>query len=158
MVHAGCVSVAGIHSSRTWTSTSFESAGWNESVHRPQFILSSEEFRGNGVRPQRKKSPLQEARTRGAASSRTASIPSNVNRTHYLYGRSGGGGGGGGGTEVINPSWKYRNPPPQKKICTIAWVTLFTNFSILKFDLLCVCVAYLPSQLNLIFFLFVLVF
>ena len=34
MVRAGCVFVAGIHPSRTWTSGSFESVRWNACVHR----------------------------------------------------------------------------------------------------------------------------
>ena len=52
MVHAGCVFVAGIHPSRTWTSGSFESAWWNACVHRPDLGLYShpeEFFGGNGV-------------------------------------------------------------------------------------------------------------
>ena len=52
MVHAGCVSVAGIHSSRTWTSGSFKSVRWNTCVHRLELGLFSrpKEFWGNGVR------------------------------------------------------------------------------------------------------------
>ena len=34
IVHAGCVCVASIHLSRTWTSWSFESMRWNACVHR----------------------------------------------------------------------------------------------------------------------------
>ena len=52
MVHAGCVSVAGIHLSRTWMSGSFESVHWNACVHRLDLGLYShpKEFWGNGVR------------------------------------------------------------------------------------------------------------
>ena len=41
MVHAGCVFVASIHPSRTWTSGSFESLPlrWNTCVHRPDLGL-----------------------------------------------------------------------------------------------------------------------
>ena len=51
MVRAGCVFVAGIHPSRTWTSGSFESVGWNACVHRLDLGLYShpKEFWGNGV-------------------------------------------------------------------------------------------------------------
>ena len=51
-VPGGCVFVAGIHQSRTWTSGSFESARWKCmcAQTRPRFILSSERvFWGNGV-------------------------------------------------------------------------------------------------------------
>ena len=41
MVRAGCVFVAGIHPSRTWTSGSFESVRWNACVHRPDLGLYS---------------------------------------------------------------------------------------------------------------------
>ena len=52
MVHAGCVFVAGIHLSRTWTSGSFESVQWNACVHRLDLGLYShpKEFLGNEVR------------------------------------------------------------------------------------------------------------
>ena len=51
MVRAGCVFVAGIHPSRTWTSGSFESVRWNACVHRLDLGLYShpKEFLGNGV-------------------------------------------------------------------------------------------------------------
>ena len=51
MVRAGCVFVAGIHPSRTWTSGSFESVRWNACVHRLDLGLYShpKEFWGNGV-------------------------------------------------------------------------------------------------------------
>ena len=52
MVHAGCVFVASIHPSKTWTSGSFESMRWNAYLHRLYLSLYSypKEFRGNGVR------------------------------------------------------------------------------------------------------------
>ena len=48
MVRAGCVFVAGIHPSRTWTSGSFESVRWNACVHRLDLGLYShpKEFGG----------------------------------------------------------------------------------------------------------------
>ena len=51
MVRAGCVFVAGIHPSRTWTPGSFESVRWNTCVHRLDLGLCShpKEFWGNGV-------------------------------------------------------------------------------------------------------------
>ena len=51
MVRAGCVFVAGIHPSRTWTSGSFESVRWNACVHSLDLGLYShpKEFLGNGV-------------------------------------------------------------------------------------------------------------
>ena len=52
MVRAGCVFVAGIHPSRTWTSGSFEVRAMKCmcAQTRPRFILSSERvFWGNGV-------------------------------------------------------------------------------------------------------------
>ena len=51
MVRAGCVFVAGIHPSRTWTSGSFESVRWNACAHRLDLGLYShpKEFWGNGV-------------------------------------------------------------------------------------------------------------
>ena len=51
MVRAGCVFVAGIHPSRTWTSGSFESVRWNACVHRLDHGLYShpKKFWGNGV-------------------------------------------------------------------------------------------------------------
>ena len=51
MVRAGCVFVAGIHPSTTWTSGSFESVRWNACVHRLDLGLYShpKEFWGNGV-------------------------------------------------------------------------------------------------------------
>ena len=52
MVRAGCVFVAGIHPSRTWTSGSFESVRWIACVHRLDLGLYShpkEFFGGNGV-------------------------------------------------------------------------------------------------------------
>ena len=51
MVRAGCVFVASIHPSRTWTSGSFESVRWNACVHRLDLSLYShpKEFWGNGV-------------------------------------------------------------------------------------------------------------
>ena len=62
MVCAGCVFVAGIHPSRTWTSASFESVRWNACV--PLFIFSSERvFGGMEFEPMltpREKSPLPE--------------------------------------------------------------------------------------------------
>ena len=80
MHHAGCVSVAGIHLSRTWMSGSLESVRWNAYVQTtPRFILSSS-FGGKETEPiwtPREKSPLPEAFssedwTHDAASSRTA--------------------------------------------------------------------------------------
>ena len=52
MVQAGCVFVAGIHPSRTWTSGSFESVQWSTCVHRLDlgFYSHPKEFWGNGVR------------------------------------------------------------------------------------------------------------
>ena len=41
MVRAGCVFVAGIHPSRTWTSGSFESVRWNACVRRLDLGLYS---------------------------------------------------------------------------------------------------------------------
>ena len=51
MVRAGCVFVAGIHPSRSWTSGSFESVRWNACVHRLDLGLCSypKEFWGSGV-------------------------------------------------------------------------------------------------------------
>ena len=51
MVRAGCVFVAGIHPSRTWTSGSFESVRWNACVRRLDLGLYShpKEFLGDGV-------------------------------------------------------------------------------------------------------------
>ena len=51
MVRAGCVFVAGIHPSRTWTSGSSESVRWNACVHRLDLGLYSHPkvFLGNGV-------------------------------------------------------------------------------------------------------------
>ena len=81
MVRAGCVFVAGIHPSRTWTSGSFESVRWNACVHRltrPRFILSSERVLGGmefePMLTPREKSPLrkmspEEDRTRDAVNS-----------------------------------------------------------------------------------------
>ena len=90
MVHAGCVFVADIHPSRTWTSGSCESVRWNACVHRVDLGLYSltKEFRGNGVRAHvnsKGKIPLpenfspEESRTHDAASSRTKSP------THYKW-------------------------------------------------------------------------
>ena len=52
MVHAGGVFVAGIYTSRTCMSGSFESVRWNACVHRLDLSLYShaKEFLGNGVR------------------------------------------------------------------------------------------------------------
>ena len=52
MVYAGCVFVATIHPSGTWTSRSFESMWWNAFVHRLDFSLDSHRkgFWWNGVR------------------------------------------------------------------------------------------------------------
>ena len=52
MVHGGCVFVAGIPPSRTWTSGSFVSMQWNACVHRQDLSLYShlKEFLENGVR------------------------------------------------------------------------------------------------------------
>ena len=41
MMHAGCVSVAGVYPSRTCMSASFESMQWNISVHRLDLGLYS---------------------------------------------------------------------------------------------------------------------
>ena len=51
MVRAGCVFVAGIHPSRTWTSGSFGSVRRNACMHRLDLGLYShpKEFWGNGV-------------------------------------------------------------------------------------------------------------
>ena len=68
MVRAGCVFVAGIHPSRTWTSGSFESVQWNACVHRLDLGLYShpKEFFGEwslnpcelqGKNPQRRIEP-----------------------------------------------------------------------------------------------------
>ena len=50
-MRAGCVFVAGIHPSRTWTSGSFESVRWNACVHRLGLGLysHSKEFWGEWV-------------------------------------------------------------------------------------------------------------
>ena len=80
MVHAGCVFVAGIHPSRTWTSGSFESVWWNACVHRLDLGLYShpKEFLGGmefePMLTPREKSPLpknspEEDRTRDAVDS-----------------------------------------------------------------------------------------
>ena len=63
MVRAGCIFVAGIHQSGTWTSGSFER--WNACVHRLDLGLYShpKEFWGNGVWTHvnsKEKSPLPE--------------------------------------------------------------------------------------------------
>ena len=52
MVQAGCVFVAAIHSSRSWTSGSFESLWWNICVHRQDLGIHShpKELWANGVR------------------------------------------------------------------------------------------------------------
>ena len=50
MVHAGCVFVAGVHSSRTWMSGSLESVRWNASVQRLDFGLFSHSNEFGGVR------------------------------------------------------------------------------------------------------------
>ena len=80
MVRAGCVFVAGIHTSRTWTSGSFESVLWNACVHRLDLGLYShpKDFWGewslNPCQLQRK-NPLfrkisrEEGRTRDAVDS-----------------------------------------------------------------------------------------
>ena len=73
MVRAGCVSVAGIHPSRTWTSGSFESVRWNACVHRLDLGLYShpkEFFLGMEFEPMltpREKSPLRENVPRGGS-------------------------------------------------------------------------------------------
>ena len=66
MVRAGCVFVAGIHPSRTWTSGYLESVGWNACVHRLDLGLYShrKEFLGGmefePMLTPREKSPLPE--------------------------------------------------------------------------------------------------
>ena len=77
MVCAGCVFVAGIHKSRTWTSGSFESVRWNACVHRLDlglYSLSPERvFRGMEFEPMltpREKSPLPENVPRGGSNPR----------------------------------------------------------------------------------------
>ena len=88
MVHAGCVFVAGIHLSRTWTSGWFESVRWYACVHRLDLSLYShpkEVFREWSQNPcyLQGKNPLYwkklspEDGTHDPASSRTASP------THY---------------------------------------------------------------------------
>ena len=92
MVHAGCVFVAGIHLSRTWTSGSFESMQCNACVHRLDLGLYShwKGVWGNGVRIcvySMGKLPSiecsEENRSHNAASCRTASP------THYWVSCSG---------------------------------------------------------------------
>ena len=66
MVLAGCVFVASIHPSRTWTSGCFESVRWNACVHRPDLSLYShpKEFWGMESGPMLtpgEKSPRPEA-------------------------------------------------------------------------------------------------
>ena len=86
MVHAGCVSVAGIHPSRAWMSGSSESVAmeWMCAHTRPRFIISSERVLGEwsqnpcqlqGQNPLYRKKNLssEEERTHDAASCRTAS-------------------------------------------------------------------------------------
>ena len=53
MVRAGCVFVASIHPSRTWTSGSLESVQWNACVHRLDLSLYShpKEFWGMEFEP-----------------------------------------------------------------------------------------------------------
>ena len=81
MVHAECVCVAGIHPCKIWTSSSFESMGWNAYVHRLDLGLYSHrrEFWGLESEPMltpREKSPLwetfcaEEDQTHDSASSR----------------------------------------------------------------------------------------
>ena len=76
MVRAGCVFVAGIHPSRTWTSGSFESVRWNACVHRLDLGLYShpkEFFWGMEFEPMltpREKSPLLENVPRGGSNPR----------------------------------------------------------------------------------------
>ena len=65
----GVFYIAGIHSSRIWTSGSSESVRWNACVHRLDLGLYShpKEFWGNGSEPMlssREKSPLPEAQRR----------------------------------------------------------------------------------------------
>ena len=80
MVRAGCVFVAGIHPSRTWTSGSFESVRWNACVHRLDLGLysHSKEFFGEwslnpcwlqGKNPLYRKISPEEDRTRDAVDS-----------------------------------------------------------------------------------------
>ena len=82
MVRAGCVFVAGIHPSRTWTSGSFESVRWNACVHRLDLGLYShlKEFFGEwslnpcqlqGKNPLYRKMSPEEDRTRDAVDSET---------------------------------------------------------------------------------------
>ena len=74
MVRAGCVFVAGIGPSRTWTSGSFESVRWNACVHRRDLGLYShpKEFLGGmefePMLTPREKSPLPENVPRGGSS------------------------------------------------------------------------------------------
>ena len=76
MVRAGCVFVAGIHPSRTWTSGSFESMRWNACMHRLDLGLYShpkEFFWGMEFEPMltpREKSPLPENVPRGVSNPR----------------------------------------------------------------------------------------
>ena len=88
MVHAGCVLVAGIHTSRTWISGSFEPVRWNACVHRLDLGLYSHPKSFGGIESEtmltsREKSSLleksssEEDRTHNAASCRTVSL------THY---------------------------------------------------------------------------
>ena len=76
MVRAGCVFVAGIHPSRTWTSGSFESVRWNACVHRLELGLYShpKEFLGGmefePMLTPREKSPLPENVPRGGSNPR----------------------------------------------------------------------------------------
>ena len=69
MVHAGCVFVAGIHSSRAWLSGSFQSVWSNACVHRLDLGLYShpKEFYGMESEPMltpKEKSPLPETQRR----------------------------------------------------------------------------------------------
>ena len=76
MVRAGCVFVAGIHPSRTWTSGSIESVRWNVCVHRLDLGLYShpKEFLGGmefePMLTPREKSPLLENFPRGGSNPR----------------------------------------------------------------------------------------
>ena len=72
MVRAGCVFVAGIHPSGTWTSGSFESVRWNACMHRLDLGLYShpKEFLGEWGVNSKGKIPSTEKVPRGGSNPR----------------------------------------------------------------------------------------
>ena len=86
MVHARCVSAAGIHLSRTWMSQSFESTQWNACVHRLDFGLYSytnefSEMESEPMLTPREKSSLLDGSKQGCI--RDAALHRTVSPTHY---------------------------------------------------------------------------